>query len=56
MKRNSLLILAVVSLALSRAMFYFINDPEGPNLVVVMGLAVIIFIILSALSWLWQRH
>jgi hypothetical protein len=27
----------------SRVMFLFFNDPEGPNLLVVMGMAVIIY-------------
>jgi hypothetical protein len=50
MKRNiSLLVLGVVSIGLSRATFFFVNDPEGPNLLVVAGLAVIIFAVLCAI-------
>jgi hypothetical protein len=44
MTRNiSLLVLGLASIALSRIVFVFINDPEGPNLLVVMVLAAIIF-------------
>jgi hypothetical protein len=41
--KNSLLILALTSLVGSRAMFSFFNDPEGPNLLVVIGMAVILY-------------
>jgi hypothetical protein len=44
-KRISLLILGVTSLLTSRVIFFFINDPEGPNLVVVTGLALIIYLL-----------
>lgn len=47
-KKIPLLILGLVSLALSRAVFLFINDPEGQNLVVVIGLAVIIYCLFLA--------
>ena len=40
----SLTILAITSLICSRVMFLFFNDPEGPNLLVVVGMAFIIFI------------
>ncbi len=43
-KKVPLLILAIVSLVCSRGFFFWVNDPEGPNLVVVLGLAAIIFI------------
>jgi hypothetical protein len=46
-KKTSLLILGITSIVFSRAMFLFINDPEGPNLVVVLGMATIVFL----LSW-----
>jgi hypothetical protein len=39
----SLIVLGAASLALSRAVFFFINDPEGPNLLIVAALATIIF-------------
>lgn len=42
-KKTSLLILGTTSIACSRIMFLFFNDPEGPNLLVVMGMAVIIY-------------
>ena len=42
-KKTQLFLLAVASLLVSRLVFVFINDPEGPNLVVVLGLAAIIY-------------
>lgn len=44
-KRTSLLILAITSLACSRILFLFFNDPEGPNLLVVTGVAVIVYFV-----------
>ena len=41
---TALLILGMTSLVCSRAMFYFFNDPEGPNLLVVTGMAVIVYL------------
>lgn len=43
-KNTSLLILAITALVSSRTLFAFINDPEGPNLLVVVGLAILIYI------------
>lgn len=43
-KKTSLLILGVTAIVFSRIMFLFFNDPEGPNLLVIMGAAVIIFL------------
>jgi hypothetical protein len=43
MKKISLLILGLTAILCSRAMFLFFNDPEGPNLLVVMGMAVIVY-------------
>ncbi len=43
MKKIPLVLLGVVSLVLSRATFLFVNDPEGPNLLVVVVLAAIIY-------------
>ena len=43
MSKTSLLILGITSLVCSRAMFYFFNDPEGPNLLVVTVMALIVF-------------
>ncbi len=42
-KKISLLILGIASLICSRATFFFIDDPEGPNLLIVSVLAAIIF-------------
>ena len=42
-KKISLLILGLTSIAASRIMFLLFNDPEGPNLLVVMGMAVIVY-------------
>ncbi len=38
-----LIILGITSLVCSRAMFSFINDPEGPNLLVVIVMALILY-------------
>lgn len=43
-KISSLLILALTAVAFSRAVFTFFDDPEGPNLVVVSGLAALIYL------------
>ena len=50
-----LIILGVLSLVASRAVFLFINDPEGPNLLVVVGLAVIIFAV-CAIAYIAIHH
>jgi hypothetical protein len=42
-KKTPLLILAIAAIICSRTWFFFITDPEGPNLVVVMGLAIILY-------------
>lgn len=53
LKKNlSLLILSFTSLVCSRVMFAFFNDPEGPNLLVVVVMAVVVF----ALSLPVYRH
>ncbi len=46
--KSSLLILGVTALIGSRALFLFIQDPEGPNLLIVVGLAAVV----DCLSWL----
>ncbi len=51
-KKASLLILGVVSLVCSRLVFWFINDPEGPNLVVVIGLAAVIYFVFLGVHYL----
>jgi hypothetical protein len=45
-KNARLLALGVVSLMLSRLVFFLINDPEGPNLLIVTVLAVVIFFVI----------
>lgn len=52
-KRITLIILAVTATLCSRAMFLFINDTEGPNLLVVTVLASVIFF-LSLISYLFK--
>ena len=47
-KNSSLLILAITAVACSRTMFAFFNDPEGPNLLVVIGMAAAIYLVSSA--------
>lgn len=42
-EKSALLILAITSLILSRALFLFFNDPEGPNVLIVSVVAVVIF-------------
>jgi hypothetical protein len=44
-KNISLVILGVTALVCSRALFFFINDPEGPNLLVVTGMAAILYVL-----------
>ena len=51
-KKISLLILGLTSIACSRVMFLFFNDPEGPNLLVVMVMAAIVYF-LSLLVYLF---
>ena len=42
-KRTSLLLLVVTALVCSRALFFFFHDPEGPNLLIVTVLALILY-------------
>jgi hypothetical protein len=42
--KKTLVILAVASFICSRAVFFFIDDPEGPNLLIVFVLAAVIFL------------
>lgn len=44
-KNAPLLILGITAVVCSRAMFFFINDPEGPNLLVVLGAATIVYLL-----------
>jgi len=41
--RNHSAILGVVALILSRLSFVFIDDPEGPNLLIVVVLALVLY-------------
>lgn len=43
MKRNSYIILAISAVLLSRLTFVFFDDPEGPNLLVVTMLALVLY-------------
>lgn len=48
-KKTPLLILGATSILFSRVMFLFFDDPEGPNLLVVMGTAAVVcFVSLAA--------
>lgn len=48
-KNRTWIILGIASLLCSRIVFSFINDPEGPNLLVVFALALVFFCIFLAL-------
>jgi len=50
-KKTSLILLAVTALVCSRMLFFFFDDPEGPNLLTVFVLALVIFL-LSAVVYL----
>lgn len=43
--RFTLVVLAIISLFISRALFTLVDDPEGPNLLIVVVLAVGIFLV-----------
>ena len=47
-KNGSLLILAITAVVCSRIMFALFDDPEGPNLLVVTGMAAVIYLVSSA--------
>src|ERR1700748_2155386 len=42
-KKLPLIILAVTAIICSRLLFFFFNDPEGPNLLIVTGLAATVY-------------
>lgn len=46
-KKVALLILLIISFAISRLVFFLIDDPEGPNLLIVSVLAMLLFAPLS---------
>ncbi|MGN8068227.1 hypothetical protein [Mucilaginibacter sp. SG564] len=51
-KKASLMILAVTAIICSRLLFVFFHDPEGPNLLIVGGLTLIIYF-LSQVAYLF---
>lgn len=56
MKPKFSILLALLSLILSRAAFFLIDDPEGPNLLIVVVLAAIIFSAIILLSKLIKHY
>ena len=50
-KKIPLLLLGITSLTCSRILFSLFNDPEGPNLLIVMGLAAILYVLSFAVYW-----
>jgi len=42
-RKTALLILGITSIVCSRTWFFFLNDPEGPNLLIVMVLAAVVY-------------
>ena len=44
-KKTSLIILGTTSLVFSRVMFFFFNDPEGPNLLIVTVAAAVVYLL-----------
>lgn len=54
MKTIPLIVLGAVSLIISRAVFFLINDPEGPNLLVVTVLAAIIYAVFVAIYFFYS--
>ncbi len=44
-KKASLLILGITAFVLSGLTLHLFNDPEGPNLLVVLGAAVVLYIV-----------
>lgn len=51
-KRISLIMLAATAIICSRVLFFFFNDPEGPNLLIVAGLALAVYF-LSSVAYLF---
>jgi hypothetical protein len=49
-KKTSLLLLGITALACSRTLFFLFHDPEGPNLLVVTVLALILYVA-SLIVW-----
>ena len=55
LSKSSLLILVLVSFALSRGVFFLINDPEGPNLLIVTVLATGFFLFFVGLTYVFKK-
>lgn len=49
LKKTSLIILGITSLLFSRTMFAFFDDPEGPNLLIVIVMASVLYALSSAI-------
>ena len=47
-KKISLMMLAATAIICSRVLLFFFNDPEGPNLLIVAGLAIAVYFLSSA--------
>jgi len=47
-KKISLIMLAATAIICSRMLFVFFNDPEGPNLLIVAGLSLAVYLLSSA--------
>lgn len=43
--KTILFILAITAIACSRTTLFFFDDPEGPNLLVVLGMATIVYLL-----------
>ena len=43
-KKTSLLLLVITAFVCSRTLFFLFNDPEGPNLLIVTVLAMILYV------------
>jgi len=43
-KKISLVILGATAIICSRMLFFFFKDPEGPNLLIVAGLAMVLYL------------
>lgn len=54
-KKTWLILLAIVSIICSRALFFLIDDPEGPNLLIVLVGAAVLFALFSAIYLSFTR-
>jgi heme/copper-type cytochrome/quinol oxidase subunit 4 len=55
-KTASLLILGIISIACSRTAFLLVDDSEGPNLLIVIGLATIIYILILGVYFIYKMY